>query len=671
MSNNRDEKFESKTKEYKPHSNSLECLKTCSNYNLLITSHQKNIQDYSYFSRVITSDNNNIFLINNVSSKELINNIAELSINNNKKFLSSYNYEKLYENTNNNINQIYKEKKIKFPLESKKLNLNFIDYPKNLDFYRNNKGLNLLIRYDLNDQNDPFILDKNIIFKLLSFKINAKLHETNSLLDKDIFLLLDVKKIIKSIQIQLEYIQKKISKKLGNLELMFIPLLEYPNIGIIISENSDLPIFNINKIKTNFNSVIKRKFIIKSILITINISMVIEKKLSSNNNYVIKKIEINKEKINDNINDETTTTSSSNSPKTTNQKLIEKLDYNYKLNESLNNIIFNDNNSQIYDGLNINNNEMYINNFLLYNYKNILKKEYLLSNTNDIKQNKFVISQPFYDIRTIIINSDDIFSKTLFNRYQDKSNSTCNLIVLIEFLKIKIMKSLNELSLLDFFSSFSNISTLCLKIPFFNKDGNIIKASFTPFLNEIQLFIKNPKFIKRIEKKFKLNKIFPENNNSLNNEDNKTYNYKGFKIGILENKTLLKISYKEKKPYYQTDSLFDKLEQLMNLFKSLKKININKNVLINNSYISIGWNSINTINLFTSSFYSYYLFNGNFIGIILNVKESEKNFWINSVEEIKNNQQVINYDYLIIENVRKVNDFINNNGRLYFKMELM
>ena len=109
----------------------------------------------------------------------------------------------------------------------------------------------------------------------------------------------------------------------------------------------------------------------------------------------------------------------------------------------------------------------------------------------------------------------------------------------------------------------------------------------------------------------------------------------------------------------------------MNLFKSLKKININKNVLINNSYISIGWNSINTINLFTSSFYSYYLFNGNFIGIILNLKESQKNFWINSVEEIKNNQQVINYDYLIIENVRKVNDFINNNGRLYFKMELM
>ena len=90
MSNNKDEKFQSKTKEYKPHPNSLECLKSCSIYNLMITSRQKNIKDYSYFSRTITSDNNNIFLINNVSSQEIINNIAELSITNNKQFLYRY-----------------------------------------------------------------------------------------------------------------------------------------------------------------------------------------------------------------------------------------------------------------------------------------------------------------------------------------------------------------------------------------------------------------------------------------------------------------------------------------------------------------------------------------------------------------------------------------------------
>ena len=670
MSNNKDEKFQSKTKEYKPHPNSLECLKSCSIYNLMITSRQKNIKDYSYFSRTITSDNNNIFLINNVSSQEIINNIAELSITNNKQFLISCNYETLFQKLNNDINQNYKEQIIKFPIESKKLNINFIELPKNLEYYRNNKGLNLLIRYDFNDQNDPFILNKNIIFNLFSFKINGKFHENNSLLDKDILFLLDVKKIIKSIQIHLEYIQKKISKKLESLELMFIPLLEYPNIGLVISS---YPKISPLVMKTNFNSLIKSKFIIKSILIAMNISLIFKKNLPSNDNFIIKKIEKNKEKINDNINDETTTASSSNSPKISNQKLNENLLYNYKLlNESLNNIIFN-NNSKIYDNLNINNNEIYINNFELNIDKKILNKEYFLSNNDDIKLNIFLECQPYYEERTIIINSDNIFSRTLLNRYQDKSNSTCNLKILLDFLKIKILKSLNELSLFDLFSSFSNISTLCLKIPFFNKDGNVIKASFTPFLNEIQIFIKNPKFIKRIEKKFKINKIFPGiNNSSLNNEDNKIYNnYKGFEIGILENKTLLKISYKEIKPYYLTDSLSDKLEQIINLFKSLRKININKNVLINNSYISIGWNNINPFNLFSSSFYSYYLFNGDFLGIISNIKENEKNFWINSVQDIKNNQQKINYNYLIIENCRKVNNFINSNGRLNYKNESM
>ena len=98
----------------------------------------------------------------------------------------------------------------------------------------------------------------------------------------------------------------------------------------------------------------------------------------------------------------------------------------------------------------------------------------------------------------------------------------------------------------------------------------------------------------------------------------------------------------------------------MSLFKSLKKININNNVLINNSYLSIGWKIINTNNILNSSFYSYYLFNGNFLGIIPKIKENEKNFWINSVIEVNNNQQAVNFNYLIFENCKKVNDFINN-----------
>ena len=99
----------------------------------------------------------------------------------------------------------------------------------------------------------------------------------------------------------------------------------------------------------------------------------------------------------------------------------------------------------------------------------------------------------------------------------------------------------------------------------------------------------------------------------------------------------------------------------MSLFKSLKKINIDKSVIINKSYIGIGWNIINTINMLSSSFVSYHLFNGNFIGILSNIKETEKNFWLNSIEEINNKPQVINYEYLISENYSKINNFIKDN----------
>ena len=95
-----------------------------------------------------------------------------------------------------------------------------------------------------------------------------------------------------------------------------------------------------------------------------------------------------------------------------------------------------------------------------------------------------------------------------------------------------------------------------------------------------------------------LNKIIPEKNSSskesLKVEEYNIYrDYKGFEIGILEDKKVVSIIYKENNPYYLTDSLYDKLEHLISLFKSLKKINFDKSVLINKSYIGIAWNIIN------------------------------------------------------------------------------
>ena len=62
-------------------------------------------------------------------------------------------------------------------------------------------------------------------------------------------------------------------------------------------------------------------------------------------------------------------------------------------------------------------------------------------------------------------------------------------------------KSVTELTIYDFFYSFYKISSLSLKIPFFKKDGTLINSTLTPSLHELNLYIKNPKFMKKIEKK--------------------------------------------------------------------------------------------------------------------------------------------------------------------------
>lgn len=124
---------------------------------------------------------------------------------------------------------------------------------------------------------------------------------------------------------------------------------------------------------------------------------------------------------------------------------------------------------------------------------------------------------------------------------------------------------------------------------------------------------------------------------------------------------MVRIYFKEQKPYYLTESLFDKLEVLINKLKYIKKLSIDKNVLLDKSYIGIEWNIINGNYIFSSSFISYHLFNGDFLGILANIKEKENNFWINSIEEFNNNRIKVEYNYLIEENYFKVVDFINKN----------
>lgn len=675
------------------HRTTLKCLKECSNYNLSISCNQRNETNFSFFSKILHSYQNNIFAFNNLYPNEIISSISEKTTINKENNLISCIYKIIDYKSENKIDQTLENEQIQLPLESEKLNLNFM----NVENYISRRGINLLLKFDLNDDKRPIVFDKNILYNILSYKINAKLHDGQNLFDKDIFFLVDIKKIIKSIQIRLENLKKNENKNFGRINEIFVPLLEYENIGFIISPNYKSFPLDLRAIKTNFNSIVKHRFVLKSILISLNISSLNKnsslisdnEKFSNLSDLSLKKIENVKDKSNDYIADENTSQSSnhnSNSPKIfekSDKQLNEIMDFQY-INKSLNNSfilpninlsinnINNDeisytNNSYILD----NNNNQYNNIYysikakkkfdlkknIQYNYSN-----YSLYNINNIK-NKYSSYHNNYNVNTIIFNSNDIFSKTLFNRYQDKSNSTCNLQILMEFLKMKMKKSLSDLTIYDFFHSFYNVSSLSLKIPFFKNDGKLIQSTLTPSLNELNLYINNSTLIKKLENKFKISQKNSESSTISRSSDEGiiTKQIDDFVVSILENKSLVKISFKEHKPYYLTDSLYDKLEKLINNLKYIKKINIDKNVLLEKSYISIQWNIINGSNNLSSSFISYYLFNGNMLGVLSDIKEKETNFWLNSIEEINNKRIKIDYNYLPKENYFKIYDFINNN----------
>ena len=179
----------------------------------------------------------------------------------------------------------------------------------------------------------------------------------------------------------------------------------------------------------------------------------------------------------------------------------------------------------------------------------------------------------------------------------------------------------------------------------------------TPSLKEIKLLIKDSKLIKKIRKKYS-QKILTSNSTG----EKIILNIEGFDINISEKESLVKISYNEERPYYLTESLNDKLEQLMNITKYIKKINIEKNVVINKSYFSIKWNFINGNDIFSSSFISYYLFNSNLLGIFSDIKEKEYSFFLNSIDDRTGKKFDIDYRIIIYENNNNILYFINSNN---------
>ena len=620
-------------------------------FKLIITNQAlQKINNFNYFSKFVLEGENNKYIFNNISPKEIIQNIEEKSIKNNIKNLISYDYNNIFQELNLKSKAGEMEE---YNINREMIKLNII-YP---DKFSSKKGKNILIKFDIKPNEIPFILEKSNINITFTCSIDINSNGQNNIYKNDIYFPLEIKKIVKNIQVRLEDLKQKGIKNLN--DEIFIQTFR-PNMGIIISQNPNNIKLNLETMKTNFNSIVKQKFRIKSILISFNLSLSLDKEIQKSDKSQINIIN-DSEKISDSVNDEITSCGSSNynSPKISGSEKDSqdnnKNSCNFNKFNSYNSI----ENNNFSDDLNfMRNNFRKINscnlNYMFNlpnNFTNVpfkprqKKKSYYIRNYNNSKFNENIT----------FLNSSDIFSKTLFNRYLDKSNSTCNFKILIEFLKIKLNQPISELSLSNFFNSFSKISLMSLKIPFFKTNGGTIQKTLTPSLKEIKLVIKDSKLIEKIRKKFS-DKLSPIN--SLGEEI--LFDINGFDIFIIEKHSFVKIFYKEEKPYYLRESLNDKLEQLMDISKYIKKINIENNVIINKSYLNIEWNFINGNNIFSSSFISCYLFNSNLLGILSDINEKEFNFWVNSIEERMDHVCNVDYRRIVYENNNNVSRYINS-----------
>ena len=188
---------------------------------------QKKINNDNDFLNLILSGENNTYIFDEISPKEVIQKIADNSIQKEIQNLISYNYYNLFKGSNLKINE--NEKNELF--NSKIIKLNIVSPEK----YSIKKGKVLLIKFNFTNQEKPFILDKNIIYNSYLCIIDKNNKEENTISNNDIYFIIEIKKLIKSIQIRFEELKQKGIKSIN--EDIFLPLFQ-PNIGVIISNNS-------------------------------------------------------------------------------------------------------------------------------------------------------------------------------------------------------------------------------------------------------------------------------------------------------------------------------------------------------------------------------------------------------------------------------------------------
>ena len=520
-----------------------------------------------------------------------------------------------------NISQKYLRQKgnifdFKKNLISSQMNQQKILFPINSEEIRyissarcDTNGNVLLIKFKSYNSVNQFIFTKNNILNIIYLTISAKINQ--NCLFKNLQFSIQIRKIIKSIQLYIEknYENEKENSVIKDKEFL-VPLSEQPNIAILIQTRNDIT-------KTNFNSIVKKNFSIKEIYIALNISNLLN----------ISSLSLNESNDINNYEDEDEDTVYSSNFSTQNHSTFSFNDISKNIKS-----YYNDNNYINYKR----DHEIY-NNSIYYTGFN-----HCYMDNNNKKYSS--VSWDEMGIEVIIINSNDLFAKTLFNRFQDKSNTTCNFKILTDFLTINKKQFSNKMNINNFIKIFYEVSSVCLGVPIFKLNGELTKISLTPSLHSLKLYIKDKKLLSIFSKKY---------NKSENIE------IKNFIINVMK-EGIIKITYDEQRPYYLTESFYEKISELTDEIKYIKKITIDK-IIIDKSYISLSWNIINTNNISSlkNSFNSYYSFNGDTLGIIPNLYE-DNDLWVRNIEEISNKRGIINYRALICENnIEKVKRFIS------------
>ena len=185
----------------------------------LIIKNEHNFQkkNYNDFLNLVLSGENKTYIFDEISPKEVIQKIADNSIQKEIQNLISYNYYNLFKGSNLKINE--NEKNELF--NSKIIKLNIVSPEK----YSIKKGKVLLIKFNFTNQEKPFILDKNIIYNSYLCIIDKNNKEENTISNNDIYFIIEIKKLIKSIQIRLEELKQKGIKNIN--EDIFLPLYQF------------------------------------------------------------------------------------------------------------------------------------------------------------------------------------------------------------------------------------------------------------------------------------------------------------------------------------------------------------------------------------------------------------------------------------------------------------